>query len=66
MNISFLQIFSLLLFQLPYGSMLLVYSLSTSNVVKDSYRSAQGTFLYTFYFLYYVSKWLFVFEFSYM
>jgi len=56
MNISFLQIFSLLLFQLPYGSMLLVYSLSTSNVVKDSYRSAQGTFLYTFYFLYYVSK----------
>lgn len=49
-NISFFQILSLLLFQLPYGSML-IYNLSTANVVKDSYRSVQeqvaGTFFYT-------------------
>jgi len=66
-NISFLQIFSLLLFQLPYGSML-VYSLSTSNVVKDNYRSVQeqvaGTFLYAFAFCTASVSGIFAFEFS--
>ena len=50
-NIAFFQIFSLLLFQFPFGVML-VYNLATSDIIKDSYRQTKEqvamTFLFTF------------------